>query len=278
MGRIALVTGGNQGLGLALVKGLCTALGPEDVVYLGARDEERGRSAVAELGSTRAGLRLLLLDVTDPAGVAAAADDLRMRHGGVDIVISNAAARIARETAPESQVAAFVDTNNHGCFRMLTHFLPLLRPDGRFLVVASSFGRLSLLPGHLRPLFDVRTAGLQDVEAVMDRYVTAVRNGSAAAEGWPDWINVPSKIGQVASAKVAARLVAAERPGDGILVNAVCPGLVDTAASRPWFADMSSAQSPDRAAVDVLWLALLPPGTTVPHGELVQFRRNLAWL
>ena len=63
-----------------------------------------------------------------------------------------------------------------------------------------------------------------------------------------------------------------------ILVNAACPGLVETEASRPWFEEMSSAQSPLRAAEDVVWLATLPPGTTSPYGELVQHRAILPWV
>jgi carbonyl reductase 1 len=59
--------------------------------------------------------------------------------------------------------------------------------------------------------------------------------------------------------------------------NAVCPGMVDTDASRPWFDDMSSAQSPAQAAGDVVWLATLPPRTEAPYGELVQHREILPW-
>jgi NAD(P)-dependent dehydrogenase (short-subunit alcohol dehydrogenase family) len=60
---------------------------------------------------------------------------------------------------------------------------------------------------------------------------------------------------------------------DGTLVAAVCPGLVDTAASRPWFDAMSGAQTPAQAAVAPLDVAL--DRTAVPHrrGELVQFGR-----
>ncbi len=278
MARVALVTGGNQGLGLALVRGLCAELGPEDTVYLTARNAERGRAALTALGPVVPALRFERLDVTDDAEVAALAERLRSRHGGVDVVLSNAAARIAWDVPASEQVGAFVDTNNRGTFRVLTHFLPTLRPGARLIVVASSFGQLRRLPEQLRGRFDVGTASLEDIEATMSGYVDAVRDGTAADEGWPEWINVASKIGQVASAKVAARMVQAERPGDGILVNAACPGLVDTDASRPWFDDMSAAQSPDRAAVDVLWLALLPEGTERPHGELVQFRKTLPWL
>ena len=102
--------------------------------------------------------------------------------------------------------------------------------------------------------------------------------GRAADEGWPEWINIPSKIGQVAAARVAARDIARARPDDGILINAVCPGLMDTAASRPWFGDMSGALTPEQAAVPVVELLLSPPGTAEPSGELLQFGKVLPWL
>ena len=77
----------------------------------------------------------------------------------------------------------------------------------------------------------------------MDRYVEAMESGLSAEDGWPDWINIPSKIGQVATARIAARDLKRTRPDDDIRINAVCPGLIDTAASRPWFDDMSAAQT-----------------------------------
>jgi NAD(P)-dependent dehydrogenase (short-subunit alcohol dehydrogenase family) len=82
---VALVTGGNQGLGFALVRGLRRRLGGESVVYLAARNGQRGQRAVDEL--RQEGLRAapLLLDVRDTAQVNAAADLLRERHGGADI-------------------------------------------------------------------------------------------------------------------------------------------------------------------------------------------------
>lgn len=109
----------------------------------------------------------------------------------------------------------------------------------------------------------------------MDDYVEAVETGRTAAQGWPDWINPPSKVGQVAAVKVLARELAGDAAQRDILINAACPGLVDTGASRPWFGDMSGALSPDEAAADVLWLATLPAGTRQPYGELVQHRKVL---
>jgi carbonyl reductase 1 len=272
---VALVTGANQGLGRALVSGLCRQFGGEGTVYLAARNAERGQEAVSEL--RRQGLRaeLLVLDVRDAGQVAASADLLRERHGGLDVVLSNAAARRTPDRPDTETVRDFIDTNNHGTYRMITAFWPLLRDNGRLIVVASAFGSLRFLPEQLHGLFDTETESLEDNEAVMDAYAALVESGKAADEGWPASTNVASKIGQVASVRIAARLHRDEARARGILINAACPGLIDTDASRPWFQDMSQAQSPDDAAVDVLWLATLPAGTAEPYGELVQHRKIL---
>jgi carbonyl reductase 1 len=275
MSKVAIVTGANQGLGLALVRGLCSTLGPRGVVYLTARDRRRGEQAAGDLTAEGLSPRLELLDVRDGASVKALAQVIAERHGGVDIVISNAAARISREVPSEQQVRAFVDTNNHGTVRMIRAFVPLLNDGARFIVVASSFGTLASLDPRLHQLFDIGCMSLTDLANVMDDYVAAAEAGRAATRGWPAWINPPSKVGQVAAVKVWARDLASQAARRGILVNAACPGLIDTGASRPWFDDMSGALSPDDAATDVLWLAMLPPGTREPYGELVQYRKVL---
>ena len=275
--KVALVTGANQGLGLALVRGLCRTLGKESVVYLSARDTGRGEAACTLL--QREGLTpdLIQLDVTDAASVMAAANRIRARHGGIDIVVQNAAARITKETPQADQVVGFVDTNNHGTLRVIEAFVPLLRDNARFIVVASSFGSLRNLDPRLHSRFDAPELTLEDVERAMDDYATAARAGTARQEGWPDWINVPSKIGQVASVRVLARGKKDEFLRRGILVNAACPGLIDTEASRPWFADMSRAATPDEAAQDLIWLATLAAGTQEPYGILVRHRQPHPW-
>jgi NAD(P)-dependent dehydrogenase (short-subunit alcohol dehydrogenase family) len=61
------------------------------------------------------------------------------------------------------------------------------------------------------------------------------------------------------------------------LVMALCPGLIDTDASRPWFDDMSQAQTPAQAAVWPVKLALAPHVDPAFYGELVQFGKVLPW-
>ncbi|MCB0167999.1 MAG: SDR family NAD(P)-dependent oxidoreductase [Anaerolineae bacterium] len=273
MSKVAIVTGANQGLGLALVRSLCQTWGDQGVVYLTARHQQRGEAAVQQLQTEELSPQFHLLDVTDEESVTSLAEFLKQEHGGVDLVISNAAARISPTIPPAQQVVQFIDTNNHGTHRVINAFMPLLNDGARFLIVASSFGSLRHLPKALHPKFTGSQLTLEAVEATMDEYAQLVEAGQAGQAGWPEWINIPSKIGQVAAMRVMARMMKDETERRDILINAVCPGLVDTAASRPWFADMSAAQTPDQAAVDVVWLATLPAGTKAPYGELTQHRQ-----
>ena len=273
---IAAVTGANQGLGLGLVTGLRAALGPDDRVVLTGRDPGRVAAAARGLGARGLTVDTHQLDVTDPASVdrfAATVDG----WGGLDILFSNAAARIGRDQPAAAQVRGFVATNNLGTTRLLRALVPRMRDGGRVFVVASSFGTLRSLPDpgtHAR--FDDPALTLDDLDDVMAGYVAAVEAGRAADEGWPDWINIPSKVGQVAAVRIYARDRHDQALRSGQLIVAVCPGLVDTRASRPWFADMSRAQTPDEAAVDIVKLATDPVEPQI-YGELVQHGQVLPW-
>ena len=167
-----------------------------DDVYLTGRDAGRVRAALERVPHPQAHLHGYILDVGDDTSVAAFADEIRTRHGGVDIVFSNAAARLTPGTPSAELVGRFVNTNNLGASRMLRAFGPSVRPGGRLLVVASDFGSLRLLPRHLQGRFDTETMTLDDVDAVMLVWRDAVVHERDAEEGWPNWINIPSKVGK----------------------------------------------------------------------------------
>jgi hypothetical protein len=140
--------------------------------------------------------------------------------------------------------------------------------------VASALGTLGHLDPVLQSLFDGVTPA--EVEQAVESWRAAIHDGTAEEQHWPRWLNVPSKVAQVA----AVRAVAAERRdrdlADDVLIAAVCPGLVDTPLSRPWFDDFSRAQTPAQAAVAVLAL-LTGPVDPATYGELVRFGEVLPW-
>jgi NAD(P)-dependent dehydrogenase (short-subunit alcohol dehydrogenase family) len=275
MSKIAIVTGANQGLGFALTRGLAEQLEPRDVVYLTGRDRARVDAARGRLTNARADVRGRVLDVRDPAAVDALAAEIVRAHGGVDIVFSNHYQRVMPSDDPAEVVADYVDTNNLGTTRVLRAFAPVLRRGGRLLVVASTLGTLNELPAELHSRFDTDTMTLDDVDAAVLAWRDAVVDGRADDDGWPRFINIPSKVGQVAAVRVLARDRRDADVQDGTLVAAVCPGMIDTGASRPWF-DMTHAQTPAAAAMAPLRLALDPVDPRF-HGELIRFGEVLAW-
>ncbi len=275
MSRVALVTGANQGLGFALVEGLSRQLEQGDVVYLTGRDPGRVAAAGRRISGACADVRTRLVDVRDAASIDAVADEIRTVHGGADIVFSNHYARAMPSDSPAEVVSEYLDTNNLGTSRVLRAFSPLLRASGRLFVVASTLGSLRELPPQLHARFDTAMT-LDDVDATMLGWRDAVLDGRAGGEGWPAFINIPSKVGQVAAMRVLARERRAAEQETEAFVAAVCPGMIDTGASRPWF-DMSNAQTPAEAAVALLHLALDPDLDTRFHGELIRFGKVIPW-
>ncbi|MFJ5895732.1 SDR family NAD(P)-dependent oxidoreductase [Streptomyces sp. NPDC093064] len=276
--RIAVVTGANQGLGRALVEGLAARMKADELVLLTGRSERRVTDAareVARLPGTRAQVRGRVLDVTDTDEIGGLADELGARYGGVDVMISNAVARLLPQESQAERADEFIDVSNTATHAILRSFGPVLRPGGRLLVVASSLGTLGHLDPRLHRLFD--GASLDQVEYAVESWRTALHDNTAAEAGWPLWLNVPSKVAQVAAVRAVA---AARRERDlatGTLIASVCPGMVDTATSRPWFRDHGQASSPAEAAQPVLDLVLAGHVDPALYGELIRFGRALDW-
>jgi NAD(P)-dependent dehydrogenase (short-subunit alcohol dehydrogenase family) len=121
-GRRALVTGGNRGIGLEVVR-LLSDLGLE--VFLGSRDLEAGAAAVASLG--RAGITSVGIDVAEPASVRSARDALAPE--GVDVLVNNAAINPRGDVSPE-EIAQTWQVNALGSWRVTQAFLPPMRERG----------------------------------------------------------------------------------------------------------------------------------------------------
>src|ERR1700722_2075190 len=115
-GRIAIVTGAGQGIGLACAEALGEAGAKVIVADL---DPKAAETACAGLRAKGFDGEIVDLDVTDSARVAEVADQLAARHGKIDILVNNAG--IARSETPAEQVTDehwlnVIDVNLNGTF------------------------------------------------------------------------------------------------------------------------------------------------------------------
>lgn len=271
--RTALVTGANQGLGRALVEGLAARMNSHDRILLTGRDPQRVHAATAAIPESGARIEGRVLDVRDGDSIARLAADL----AEVDIVFSNATSRMRPDDDPTERVDAVAETNNLATTRMLRAFAPRMKPGGRLIVVASALGTLDKLDDRVRPRFAAAAASLDSVDGLVAEWRDAVKAGRAERDGFGMWLNIPSKVAQVAAVRAIARERRAADLAESRLIAALCPGLIDTDASRPWFADMSEAQTPAQAAAWPVELALGENFDPYLYGELVQFGQVLPW-
>jgi NAD(P)-dependent dehydrogenase (short-subunit alcohol dehydrogenase family) len=220
---VALVTGANKGIGKEIARQLAAA---GLAVYVGSRDAARGARAVEEIGG---GARLLVLDVTDAASIAAAAQQVR----SLDILVNNAGISGDVKTADQDDIGNFrriYETNVFGVVAVTNAFLPALRGSAhpRIVNISSGTGSLAWATG---PQFPHRGA------------FAAYRSSKAALNALTVYY---------------AHALADE----GIKVNALAPGLRRTDLNA---AAAASDGDPAEAAAGAVQLALLPDDG--PSGE-----------
>ncbi|MBY8878957.1 SDR family oxidoreductase [Actinacidiphila acidipaludis] len=222
----ALVTGANKGIGKEIARQLVAA---GLSVYVGSRDAERGRAAAEEIGG---GARVLVLDVTDPGSIAAAAGQVER----LDVLVNNAGVMVDGRRATETSVEAFrrtYETNVFGVLEVTNAFLPALRrsPAPRIVNISSGTGSLTWSADPEREF--------------------AASNGSGAAYR-------SSKTALNAVTLFYAQSLAAE----GFKVNALAPGLRNTDLNER---ARASDGDPAEAAAGAVRLALLPPDAPTGH-------------
>ena len=219
--RIALVTGANGGIGIEIARQL---LHSGFTVYVGSRDEGRGRTAVTELGE---GAHLLVLDVTNAESIAAAVT----RVAELDVLVNNAGISDAGESATETDVETFrriYETNVFGVVAVTNAFVPALRRSAHPRIVNLSSGTGSLgWSTSPNPQFDYRTAGAG----------AAYRSSKSALNALTIFY---------------AQALAAD---SSIKVNAIAPGLRATNLNRR---AAEHGGDPAEAAAGAVRLALLP--------------------
>ncbi len=219
-GKVAFVTGGAQGIGLAVARAFVRQGAAVAIADIAA---DKAAESVAELNAEAEGRALAIpLDVTDEAATEAAAARTLERFGRVDIVVANAGVLLLKH-AVETELAEWrrvIEVNLTGAFVSAKVFAAHLIEQGeggRIILTSSLFG---------------------------------VRGGRENAA------YSASKFGMIG----LAQCLAAELAANGILVNCVCPGQMDTDMIRQLFRDRASIRGVSEAEVRGILESRIPAG------------------
>jgi NAD(P)-dependent dehydrogenase (short-subunit alcohol dehydrogenase family) len=139
-GRTAIVTGANTGLGFQTVAALA-AHGAH--VVLAVRNLDKGKDAVQKIAAASPGAAVTLqeLDLTSLSSVRAAADELRSKHDGIDLLINNAGVMFTPKSITKDGFELQFGTNHLGHFALTGLLLDRLLPtQGSRVVTVSSVG------------------------------------------------------------------------------------------------------------------------------------------
>lgn len=260
-GQIALVTGGNRGLGLEICRQL--ARGGVTVI-LAARDPEKGEAAAAVLQGRGLGVCFRQLDVTDPASVAEMAAFVGDTFGHLNILVNNAG--VALDGFDADVVRRTMAVNLFGVIGVTDALRPFMSGHGRIVMVSSGMGSLSCLSPALQQRFADPGLTRAGLATQIETFIDDVEAGRHGARGWPANAYRVSKV----CVNAFTRLLARELIGTNILANAVCPGWVRT--------DMGGAGAPrdvTEGADSIVWAATLPEGA--PSGAIFRDRNTVSW-
>ena len=185
-GKVAMVTGGNGGIGLGMALGLARA-GARVVVA--ARNAEKSAAAVAQLQAAGSDSFALAADVTDETSVQALFDQVGERCGRLDILVNNAGTTVRK---PVDQLAlaewhGVMDTNLTSAFLCCRAAHPLTKRAGGGKIINIG-SMMSIFGAPYAPAYGASKGGI-------------VQLTKAMASSWA---------------------------ADGIQVNAVLPGWIQT--------------------------------------------------
>ncbi|MCX7373524.1 MAG: SDR family oxidoreductase [Alphaproteobacteria bacterium] len=172
-GRVALVTGGNGGIGLAMAQGLA-AHGAR--VAIAGRNAEKNAAALAALGD---GAFLAGGDLTAPGAAETAVAEVLSRAGRLDILVNNAGTNIRRrpEDVTDAEWGSVIDINLNALMRMTRAAYPALKASG----AVSLFG-VPFSPAYAAS----KGAVLQYTKAIATAWATEGITANAVLPGWID--------------------------------------------------------------------------------------------
>lgn len=271
--QVAVVTGGNRGIGFEIARG-CARLGFR--VVLTSRDLAKGEEAARSLGCES-----VQLDLDDRNSVRACAQELARRVGQIDVLVNNAsrAYKHADTTPWTVKTVTTINTNVFGHLAVCEALFPLLRTGARVVNVASMSGHLRVVPSEAwrrefasadrtlttPRLLQLLTQFVRDVEESPSKASAPDDSWPHVAKGWPNSAYGMSKLGQVALTKIHARELASRN----VSVNCCCPGSVATGMNP------RGSRTAAEGADTPVWLAAQPAGAV--SGQFFKDRVAVAW-
>ncbi|KAK6173715.1 hypothetical protein SNE40_017121 [Patella caerulea] len=268
--RVAVVTGGNKGVGFGIVRALCKQF--QGDVILTARNVDLGKKAVSDLNAENLKPEFHQLDICDMSSIETLKQYLQSTYGGLDLLVNNAGiAYKAASTAPFSEQAEVtVRTNFTATLDVSNVLFPLLRPHSRVVHVSSMVSQWTgkKCSDALKARFLDPALTIDELKQIMQNFVDAAKAGKVSESGFPESAYGMSKVGVTVMAFIQQRELDSK---DDIVVNACCPGYVDT--------DMTShkgTKTIDQGAETPVLCALLPEGTDI-RGKFLSEKAVQSW-
>jgi 2-deoxy-D-gluconate 3-dehydrogenase len=127
--KVAIVTGGNGGIGLGMARGLANAGATIAIV---GRNVEKTQAAVSEIEALGVGSQAVITDVTDARAVVAMVEKVVSTLGGIDILVNNAGTNIRKrpEDLTEAEWHQVIDTNLTSAFLCSKACYPTMKSAG----------------------------------------------------------------------------------------------------------------------------------------------------
>ena len=184
-GKVAVVTGGNGGIGLGMARGLARA-GARVVVA--ARDKEKSATAVRELQALGAGALAISVDVTQEKSVEAMVRETVEKCSGLDILVNNAGINI-RKPAQDLSLEEWrqvLDTNLTSAFLCSRSAYPHMKRAGAGKIINIG-SMLSIFGAAFAPAYGASKGGIvQLTKSLATAWARDNIQVNAVLPGWVD--------------------------------------------------------------------------------------------
>jgi 2-dehydro-3-deoxy-D-gluconate 5-dehydrogenase len=184
-GKVAIVTGGNGGIGLGMARGLASAGAS---VVIAARNLEKSRAAVADLEARGWSASTIKVDVTQEAEVSALITQTLERHGRLDILVNNAGTNIRRPAHELSltQWHTVIDTNLTSAFVCARAAYPALKRGGGGKIINIG-SMMSIFGASFAPAYAASKGGIvQLTRSLASAWAADNIQANAVLPGWID--------------------------------------------------------------------------------------------